>query len=96
MKVKLILNHISLYPSGGGDALSSISPRHDHCDEALPQSPEHNSSSEDINSEDTSSGDSNSEDSNIDDDGTNGGGVGSSSPTSESDSTCSAPKPSKC
>lgn len=86
MKVKLILNHISLYPSGGGDALSSISPRHDHCDEALPQSPKHNSSS----------GDSNSEDSNIDDDGTNGGGVGSSSPTSESDSTCSAPKPSKC
>uniref|UniRef100_A0A3P9K1B1 GC-rich sequence DNA-binding factor 2 n=1 Tax=Oryzias latipes TaxID=8090 RepID=A0A3P9K1B1_ORYLA len=67
----------------GGDALSSVSPRHDHCDEALPQSPKHNSSSEDINSED----------SNIDDDGTNEGGVGSSSATSESDSTCSAPKP---
>ncbi|KAF6731116.1 GC-rich sequence DNA-binding factor 2 [Oryzias melastigma] len=79
------------FNKGGGGGISSASPRHDHCDEALPQSPKHNSSSEDINS-----GDGNSEDSNGDDDEdvTNGGGVESSSATSESDSTCSAPKPS--
>lgn len=93
MKIELISCDNPLYSLGGGGGISSASPRHDHCDEALPQSPKHNSSSEDINS-----GDGNSEDSNGDDDEdvTNGGGVESSSATSESDSTCSAPKPSEC